>query len=108
MAQTLLLIAFIALFLPVVSLQSEFHAMNAERERLGRPRYNQFWKDCALKKEFVASNGAGTLFIACLAGAILSADGIGAAQVVLAGLGVFFLAIMIKKRHEGYNRMRND
>ena len=108
MNETILWTGIIAVLLPVASLKNEFSAINAERVRRGRPRYNYFWKDCALKKEFVASNGAGTLFIGCLAGAILSADGFGVVQVVLICFAVFFLAIMIKTRQEGYNTIRDN
>jgi hypothetical protein len=107
MNETLLWTAVIAVLLPMASLKNEFNAMNKERLRLGRPRYNYFWKECALKKEFMASNGAGSLSIGCLAAAILSAYDFGTVQVVLTSLGVLFLAIMIKKRQEGYNRIRD-
>lgn len=106
--QTLLLIALIALTLPVASLKQEFISMNAERNRLGLPLIEDFWKDCVLKKEFLVSNCAAMLSIVCLATALLSEIYFDFASIILVSMAVPLLAIMINQRLAGYRRMREE
>ena len=107
--QTLLLIGLIALLLPVASLKQELISIDAERNRLGLPCIEDFWKDCVLKKEFLVSNCAAMLCIVCLATALLN-DGYFSrfAQIMLVASAVLLLAIMINQRLAGYRRMREE